>query len=269
MPYLDLSKDLSIHYLDPNPDGSTTLLLLHGLGVTGESWSIQFPELIQSGFRILAPDARGFGKSSYPGACNVQLMAADAAALLEALEAYPAYVAGISMGGATALQLTFDYPHFVDKLVLVNTFAALRPKEISEWWYFLVRYVLVHTVGLQAQARFVSKRLFPHPDQRTLRLTLQDQILQANPAGYRAAMRALARFDVRRRLPSIQTPTLVVTGANDTTIRPKYQQILVEGIPGAKQIVIPDAGHGVIADRPAAFLNHLLDFLGPQPIQAV
>lgn len=261
MPFLEIRKKFRIHYLDPNPGGTKPLILLHGLGVTGDSWAIQFPGLIQSGFRILAPDARGFGRSSYPGVCSVPLMAADIVSLLKDLDAHPATVAGISMGGTTALQLALDYPQFVEKLVLVNTFAALRPRYISEWWYFLVRFILIHTVGLQTQARFVSKRLFPHPEQGYLRQILYEQIMQADPQGYRAAMRALARFDVRSRISSLRAPTLVITGAEDTTVHPKYQRKLVECIPGAKQVIIPEAGHGVIVDNPEAFLDALLAFL--------
>ncbi len=261
MPFLEIGEEFRIHYLDPNPGGVKPLLLLHGLGVTGESWMIQFPGLIQSGFRIIAPDARGFGSSTYPGVCSVPLMAADMVSLLKALDAHPASVTGISMGGTTALQLALDYPQVVERLVLVNTFAALRPRYLSEWWYFLVRFILIHTVGLQTQARFVSKRLFPHPEQGDLRQVLYDQIMQADPRGYRAAMRALARFDVRSRLSSLRVPTLVITGADDTTVHPKYQRKLVESIPSAKQVVIPEAGHGVIADKPDAFLDALLTFL--------
>ena len=261
MPNIDLPGNLSVHYLDPNPNGSSPVLLLHGLGVTGESWSLQVPKLIQSGYRVLVPDARGFGRSTYPGVCTVPLMAADMAALLTELGAYPVSVVGISMGGTIALQLTLDYPQFVTKLILVNTFAALRPEWISEWIYFLFRFMLVHTLGLPTQAHFVSQRLFPLQEQSVFREAMYEQIMQANPDGYRAAMRALARFDVRDRLSSIQTPTLVITGDNDTTVNPKIQRRLVEGIPGARQVVIPEAGHGLIADQPDEFLAILLEFL--------
>ena len=63
MPICTLSPSLKIHYLDPNPDGAPVVLLLHGLGATGLSWQLQIPALTGAGFRTLAPDARGFGRS--------------------------------------------------------------------------------------------------------------------------------------------------------------------------------------------------------------
>jgi pimeloyl-ACP methyl ester carboxylesterase len=129
------------------------VLLLHGLGVNGSSWALQFPALAEAGFRPVAPDARGFGQSSYPGgAMTVARMAEDMSALLEALHLVPAHVVGISMGGVLALQLALTRPEMIEKLVLVNTFARLRPERPSVWAYFAFRMILAHD-GLEAQAR--------------------------------------------------------------------------------------------------------------------
>ena len=57
----------NLHYLDPNPSGSPAVLLLHGLGANGSSWTLQFDALIEAGFRPIAPDAPGFGESPYDG----------------------------------------------------------------------------------------------------------------------------------------------------------------------------------------------------------
>jgi pimeloyl-ACP methyl ester carboxylesterase len=62
MANIDLKSGLTIHYSDLNPNGNPVVLLLHGLGATGESWQMQFPALIDAGFRILAPDMRGVWK---------------------------------------------------------------------------------------------------------------------------------------------------------------------------------------------------------------
>ncbi|MFQ5617273.1 MAG: alpha/beta fold hydrolase, partial [Anaerolineales bacterium] len=195
MPTLPISPKHTLHYIDINPNGSPTVLLLHGLGVTGTSWELQFPALEAGGYRALAPDMRGFGQSSYPGKTSVPLMAADTIKLLEAVGDGPANVAGISMGGTVALQLALDAPRLMHKLVLVNTFSRLEPERAGVWLYFLWRMLLIHTLGLETQGRAVAKRLFPHPEQEEQRQQFIAQIVQANPRGYRAPRRALSRFD--------------------------------------------------------------------------
>ena len=66
----------------------------------------------------------------------------------------------------------------------------------------------------------VARRLFPNPEQEQLRHVLYEQVIQADLRGCRAAMRALARFDVRGRLKEIKVPTLVITGELDSTPEP-------------------------------------------------
>jgi pimeloyl-ACP methyl ester carboxylesterase len=188
-------------------------------------------------------------------------MAQDMVSLLDCLEVNQVKVVGISMGGTLALQLVLDWPERVDRLVLVNTFACLRPDHLGIWFYFALRFILVHTLGLPAQARAVAQRLFPQPQQSELRDQLIHQILQADPRGYRAAMRALARFDVRRRLKEIQALTLVITGQQDSTIPPRVQSLLVAGISSARQVFISGAGHAVSVEQPERFNQVLLDFL--------
>lgn len=262
MPQIQINPRLRLYYLEYNPGGKASVLLLHGLGATGASWQQQVPELVQSGFHVLAPDTRGFGQSSYPGgSLSVADMASDFAALLEATHTVSAHVVGISMGGAQALQLALDYPQRVNRLVLVNTFARLRPNRLGGWLYFALRFALVHTLGLESQGKAVVKRIFPRPEQEELRQELLTEILQADPHGYRAAMRALGRFNVVGRLGEIRAPTLVITSENDTTVDRQNQRVLAEKIPGARQVVIPDAGHAVSVDQPETFNQVLISFL--------
>jgi 3-oxoadipate enol-lactonase len=262
MTNIDLGSGLSIHYLDLNPDGYPILLMLHGLGATKESWQLQFPPLIDSGFRILAPDMRGFGKSSYPGgANNSELMAQDMSDLLDHLEIQTCHVIGISMGGTIALQLILKRPSLVKSLVLTNTFAKLRPKKISLWFFYAVRLVLLHLIGMNRQAEYVSERLFPHPQQAALREAFIGQIVQANPKGYRFTMRSFIRYNLSNQLKRIDIPTLIITGGSDTFVPPSVQAELANQIPDAQQVIIPNAGHAVIVEQPETYNKILIDFL--------
>ena len=249
-------------FLDPNPSGSPAIILLHGLGVNASCWTLQFPPLIEAGFRPLAPDVPGFGASPYDGrGWCLKKVAAAMTRLLDELAIGPVHVAGISMGGAIAQQFTLDYPNMVKKLVLVSSFAALRPERLSGWLYLLRRVLLVSFKGIPAQAEFVSWRLFPAPEQEELRKLLIEQVIQADPRVYRAAMRALGFFDSRRRLREIKVPTLVISGSDDRTASPWVQETLARSISNARRVIIPGGGHAVIVDHPEEFNQALLEFL--------
>jgi pimeloyl-ACP methyl ester carboxylesterase len=223
---------------------------------------LQLPALSAAGFRPIAPDTPGFGQSRYDGAgWSFRRMAAHMAALLEELGAGPAHVVGLSMGGVIAQQLALDFPHLVCKLVLVSTFSFLQPDNLSGWIYFMRRALLVSTLGLPAQARLVARRVFPAEEHAPLRDMLVDTISRADPRAYRRAMLSLGTFDSRKRLREIRQPSLVVTGAVDTTVLPVRQKMLAQSIPGAAHQVIQQAGHAVPVDQAEIFNQVLLEFL--------
>jgi pimeloyl-ACP methyl ester carboxylesterase len=165
------------------------------------------------------------------------------------------------MGGVIAQQFYHDFPHLTRKLVLASTFSALRPDDLSGWIYFLRRIFAVSVFGLRAQARMVAGRIFPGVNQAALREMLVETISRADPRAYRGAMRALGLFDSRKWLAQIQVPTLVVTGSADTTVSPRQQTMLVDGIPGARQVMIQDAGHALTVDHAETFNQTLVEFL--------
>jgi 3-oxoadipate enol-lactonase len=252
----------NLHYLDPNPAGHPAVLLLHGLGADAASWTLQLPALTGAGFRSIAADTPGFGQSPYDGrGWSIGRMAAEFASLLEELQTGPAHVVGLSMGGTIAQQFAMDTPHLTRSLVLVSTFANLRPDSFSGWLYFLRRIFSVTVFGLHAQARLVAGRIFPGANQAPLREKLIETISRANPRAYRGAMRSLGLFDSRKRLAQIKVPILIVTGADDTTVTPARQRLLVEGIPSTRQVIIADAGHAVPVDQAERFNRELLAFL--------
>lgn len=261
MPIHNISSRLNLYYADPAPEGSPCVILLHGLGATSESWAFQIPVLAAKGFRVLVPDIRGFGKSTYPGTSHsIKDLAGDIIHIMDHESIDSAHLVGISMGGAIALQLGCDFSHRFEKLVLVNTFAHLRPKSLKSRVYFMIRFFLVHILGLQAQAGFVANRLFPDPDQEYLRHTFIEQIMQSDPRGYRASMRALTRLNLSERLNGIPHQTLIITGENDFTVPRPTQRQLADKIPRARHILIPGAGHAVSVEKPDEFNKILIDF---------
>lgn len=262
MPYLTLSPNLTIHYLDFNLISEKSIILIHGLGVNCESWFLQIEPLTTAGYRVICPDMRGFGKSGYDGSSlTIKIMAEDIQSLISTLGLGMIDVVGISMGGTIGLQYAIDNPENLNHLVLVNTFSSLRPKNPAMWGYYLLRFVLVHFVGLKTQAKAVASRIFPLPEQELYRVTFINQVSQANVSAYRKAMRTLASFNVTKDLGKITAPTLVITGAEDTTVPAAVQVDLANRIPNCKHVIIPHSGHAVSIDQALEFNKALLSFL--------
>jgi len=237
------------------------MVLLHGLGVNSRSWLLQIPILTKTGYRILAPDLPGFGQSCKTRFSSIPQIASDITALMQSLHVNNAIVCGISMGGILALQLTLDHPDLVNRLILVNSMAKLSIGNPLLWPYFLWRYILIQTRGLEKQAEVVANRLFPQPKDSLFRQAAIESIMEADLESYRSAMKSIARFNVQKRLPEIHCPTLVITGENDTTIPAKYQRRMAERIPRALHIIIKNAGHAVTIDQPNLFNSCVLEFL--------
>jgi 3-oxoadipate enol-lactonase len=252
-----------IHLLDPNPTGSPAVLLLHGLGATADSWTLQITALTKAGYRPLAPDLPGFGLSIYDGkGWNIRRLSNLIKDHLEKIGIVTYSVIGLSMGGVIAQQICHQFPKSIQKLLLVSTFACFRPGNISEWSYFLNRFLAINLIGLPAQARLVSQRVFPQPDQESLRGLLIDNICSADPRAYKGAMRSLFFFDSRKWLSQIKQPTLIISGNHDTTISPRKQAELTALIPGSRQIILPNSGHAACVDQAEFFNEIMLEFLG-------
>lgn len=256
---------MTIFYYDPAPENLQPVLLIHGLGADGHSWGFQFPVLIEAGFRPIAPDLPGFGRTPVGEPhWDIPFIAGQLGDWIQAKFQTPLPVVGISMGGTIALQLGLTRPDLVSRMALVSSFACLRPRHWQDMSYLLKRFLVAITRGSAAQAEMVAYHLFPNPDQAEMRRELIQLIIDSDPQVYRTAMRALVRFDVRKRLAAIAIPTLVISGALDTTVPVETQQELARGIPGSQHVIIPDARHAVIADQSERFNAALMAFLQPE-----
>jgi pimeloyl-ACP methyl ester carboxylesterase len=262
MAELHLEPGLKIFYQEFNPTGSPDILLLHGLGANGDSWQLQVPTLCARGYRLIIPDMRGFGRSSFPGGPNnPSIMALDMMNLMERLSTGRYHLDGISLGGTVALQMVIHDPQMIKSLTITNSFAKLRPGNLSQWFFYGFRLVLAHLIGIKTQAKYVANRLFPRSDQELFRTAFIEQVSQSNPMAYRATMRSLAFFDVTAQIQEINTPTLVITGENDTVVPPVIQAELTSMIPGARHLTIQHAGHAVTIESAEQYNQAFLDFI--------
>jgi 3-oxoadipate enol-lactonase len=261
MPVLPL-RDINLYY-EVAGQGDP-VVFIHGLGSSARDWEYQVP-FFAPRYRVVVFDVRGHGRSDKPpGPYSVPLFAQDAAALIRALEAAPAHVVGISMGGMIALQLAVDEPALVRSLVVVNSGPELVVRTFRERLMILQRFLIVRLLGMRKMGEVLSQRLFPRPDQAPLRQMFVERWAENDPRAYREAMRALVGWSVADRLGDIRCPTLVIASDQDYT-PVSAKEAYVARMPNARLVVIPDAHHAVTVERPEEFNQVLLDFLMQQP----
>jgi len=251
-----------VFFNDPAPESSKPVILLHGLGSDHSSWIYQNEVLIANGFRPIAVDIPGFGKSLYPYQRWTIRKASMLVikAVVDAIDGQFALV-GLSMGGTVAQEIVRNRPEKISKLVLVSTFSKLRPSIRKTLPYLSKRFRQVVTGDIRDQAVTVADRIFPENDQQLFHEYLIDQIRHANPKTYRQAMIALAAFNSTPWMRQWSGDTLVISGDSDTTVTLENQKRLAGILKNAQFEVIPKAGHAVTIDHKDRFNQLLLKFL--------
>lgn len=123
-------QSLEMAYVDIGPrDAQHTVLLLHGKNFSAAYWSRTMESLVEDGYRVIAPDQIGFGKSSKPVnfQYSFQALAQHTEALLDERTVESVTVVGHSMGGMLATRFALTFPERTDQLVLVN------PIGLEDW----------------------------------------------------------------------------------------------------------------------------------------
>ncbi|MCF8121723.1 MAG: alpha/beta hydrolase [Desulfarculaceae bacterium] len=245
------------------------LVLIRGLGSNMEHWYEQVPAFSRD-YQVITFNNRGIGRSSAPALpWSIKQMAGDVAALIEGVAGGRAHVLGISMGGMIAQELALAWPQRVAGLVLTATHCggAHKVMPTDETMELFAKMVNGTTVAEQMEGR---KALFSLEtlDNRPEVLERYTQVAAAYacpPEVMQGQWEAIQEFDTYERLPQISAPTLVLAGADDRLVPQGNADILAERIPGAKLVLIPQAGHQLVIEEPRQTNAAVLKFLASLP----
>ncbi len=251
MPTIEL--DSVTLYYDQKGQGPA-ILLLHGLGSCGQDWLFQTPELSKH-YEVHTPDFRGHGRSEKKGPYTVLQCVEDMRSYIEKQAIGPVHIVGLSFGSFVALQLALKYPHLVKSLVLTGT--TSRIKDIGFWPLFL-RGALLYICPMNTVAHFVSKTLFPDPEQVALYTRCRLRIASCQKAIYTAYCHDLVHFDVTDGLKSLTSPLTIIVGQNDQLLPRFHAEKIKQAIPSAHLVVLKGARHAAPLDSPELFNHQLL-----------
>jgi pimeloyl-ACP methyl ester carboxylesterase len=250
-------------YWDEDGHGAPVLLIM-GLGWASPMWHRTRPLLARQ-YRTIALDNRGVGRSDVPaGPYPIALMAADAAAVLDAAGVASAHVVGMSMGGMIAQEFALQYPRRVRSVILGCT-ASGGPTAVQSEPEVL-QLLLRTGMSPEEESRAVNPFIY---DVNTPQERIEEDLilrLEWYPTveGYTAQIQGIIAWEAYSRIAQIAAPTLVIHGETDRLVPPGNAKLIAARIPGAKLVMIPHASHIFTTDQPEPAHRAIFEFLAAQ-----
>lgn len=234
------------------------LVFSHGAALDSRQWREQV-EAFKEQYTVIAWDARGHGRSSLPdGPVDPDCLASDLVALLDHLGVRKAILCGLSMGGHLSLQAAIRFPERVSALALIgapcsNSFNGFERfcVPINRWW-------MAH-MPLEWSAGIMARSVLARPDEGKRRY-LYEAMVSMTKDRFSRVWKAATSMESREGLASIRCPTLLMIGDKDT-LTGHQQAFMRDSIPGARLVVIPEAGHATNLDNPGDVNDELTAFL--------
>jgi esterase len=239
------------------------LVLLHGLFGSLDNWLGVTPKLAQH-FQLFLPDLRNHGASPHSPEMNYPAMAADLAEFFDAQKLDAANLLGHSLGGKVAMQFASQFPHRVEKLIVVDIDPRAYPHEHD------VIFAALLSLDLKKfqNRKEVEDTLAPAIPDLTLRRFLLKNLRHTSDSALEWRIPLNAIFEnypkLCRPLPAkepFSKPTLFIRGGQSPYIDDADYPLIHQFFPAATIETIPQAHHWVHADAPNEFVRLILEFL--------
>lgn len=248
MPQLDRAG-VRIHYEDHGH--GLPVLLSHGYSASSRMWKDQVAAF-KDRYRIIVWDMRGHGQSDYPedqAEYSEAKTVEDMAAILKACGVDKAVIGGLSLGGVMSLAFHIAHPEMCQALMLFDTGPGFRKDDARDAWNANAeaRAKRFEAEGLAALGKSDEVQVSPHRDATGL----------ARAARGMLAQQGTHLID---SLATVKVPTLVLAGTEDKPFLAATDYMAAK-IPGARKVMIPDAGHAANLHQPKAFNEAMGAFL--------
>jgi epoxide hydrolase 4 len=279
--------DVRLHYVEAG-DGPL-VVLLHGFPEFWFSWRAQIPALAAAGFRVVAPDMRGYNLSSRPAgvaAYDLDLLAGDIRNLIRELGAESSFLVGHDWGAAVAWSTAMNHPEVVERLAILNGPHARRflqglrtPRQLAKSWYMFFFQLPWLAERLARAGRWWGLRYPFEHDARPGAFTPEDidaYVEAWSQPGAATTMinyyRALFRqppWRAEARIRTVRAPTLVIWGERDRHLGAELAEPDRDDVPNLERVVrLPGASHWVQHDEPERVAQLLIEFFAPAPAEA-
>jgi pimeloyl-ACP methyl ester carboxylesterase len=252
--HADLSG-VRLWYTDSGGSG-VPLVLLHANTGNADGWQYNIPGLVEAGYRVIAFDRRGWGRSTANPDTGPQpgTIAGDLHVLTEYLKLDRFHLVGVAGGGFAAYDYVLWHPERLRSLVIAASGGAIVDEELSK---IRERTALPNFRSWPPEFRECSMGyMATNPDGLKLWLVIHDNSIQPGVAAQ--PQRQTITF---AKLATIRVPTLLMPGDQDLQAPPWVMRRQLAHIPGAKFIVLPEAAHSINWEQPEAFNRNVLEFI--------
>ncbi len=240
------------------------LVLVHGHPFDRSMWRPQIERFSRSGWRVIAPDLRGYGESTVvPGKTRLETFARDIGQLLDHLGVEAIVLGGLSMGGQIAMEFHRLFPDRIRALVLADTSPKAETEEGKKLRNEMADRLLREGMGPFAD-EVLPKMVAPYNIEALPAVAehVLGMMRRSSPEGAAAALRGRAeRPDYVGMLRRIVMPTLVVVGRDDEFTPISDAELMHARIPDATLVVVERAAHMPNLERPSEFNTALARFL--------
>jgi pimeloyl-ACP methyl ester carboxylesterase len=232
------------------------LILLHANTGTSAVWASQVASFSQAGYRVIAFDRRGWGKSIANASTGPQpgTIAGDLDALANYLKLDRFHLLGVAGGGFAALDYAAWHPERLRSLVIGASTGQIADKEIAD---FIARIELPGIRKLPAVYREVGPSYRGADPDGTKRWTEIDEHAR-QPEAPDQPLRTPNTF---AKIATIPTPTLIMAADADLLAPPALMRIWAEHVKNHQWAVVSDAGHAIAWEQPKAFNEKVLEFV--------
>jgi len=233
------------------------LVLLHAATGSSQVWEHQLPVFTAAGYRVIAYDRRGFGRSTitHQGA-QPGTGADDLQALITHLGIDRVHLLGTAAGGFVVLDYALSFPERLRSLVFANSIGGVQDESYLELGR---RLRPPQFNALPPELRELGPSYRAANPQGTARWT--ELALTNQPEGQSAPAQAMRNRITFSLLEKIQVPALLLTGGADMYAPPPALRLFAARIKSSESVIFPEAGHSTFWEQPEAFNKAVLDFV--------
>jgi pimeloyl-ACP methyl ester carboxylesterase len=240
-------------YKDTGGNG-VPIVFLHSNTGSSQNWEHQIPAFTAAGFRVIAYDRKGWGRSMPQAGAEVGTAAGDLHELIKFLRIDRFHLMGTAGGGFVAFDYALSYPDELRSLIVANSIGGMQDEDYLALGRRL-RPPQFDAMPPELRELGPSYRA-ADPDGTRHWIELEHMSRQSGAAAqpYRNQM----RFAM---LESIKIPTLLITGGADMYAPPPLMKMFAAHIKGSESLVIPEAGHSSYWEKPEVFNRAVLEFI--------